>query len=141
MMIFCWLPPESPAAFFRPAVFRADIVFFDQLIHEVRHFLLVDHGALRKFRTAVFLKDRVLTAGKLQDEAVLVAVFRNGRQPLFARAKAGEVFWISFPSMEMVPLSAFLQVVHRFHQFLLSVAVDAGDADDLALPGPSGSGP
>ena len=114
------------------AVLRTHIVGLDQLLRKGPHLFSVDPPARRELIRAVFLHDGIFIDGKAQDQAVLVAVRRNGRHTA-VDAVLG-IFVLDLLSAENDLALALFEVVDRLHELLLAVAVDAGDADDLAAP-------
>ena len=112
------------------AVLGADIVGFDQFLGEGTHFFAVDPASGREFIGAVFFHNGIFIYGKAQHQAVLMAVCRNGRHSVVNAVLGISV--LDLFAVEDDPAPALLEVVDRFHKFMLAVAVDTGNTDDLA---------
>ena len=118
---------------FGPAVLRTDVIFPDQLVGKCFHLFAVDLPAGRKLLGPVFFQDRIFIDGKGQDQTVLVTVRGDRRQPPVDAVFGIFVLDLLSAEKDLAP-GALPEVIDRVHQLRLSVAVDAGDPDDLSGP-------
>ena len=114
------------------AVLGTDIIGFDQFLGKGAHFLSVDAPSGRELFGAVLLHNRIFIYGEAKDQAVLMAVRRNGRQTVVYA-----VFGI--PVLDLLTAHkdlslALFEVVDSLHEFMLAVSVNTGDTDDLTCP-------
>ena len=127
---FCWLPPESPpAARERPAA--ADVELADEPAGALDEPRGKEPAPLRVRRLRVVVQRDVLGDRELEHEPAPLAVLRDvpdARVEHLARARVAQLTAGDL----IAPALGLHQAGDRVDQLRLAVAVDAGDADDLA---------
>ena len=112
------------------AVLGANVIGSDQFFRKAPHPLSVDRAVRGILGRSVFFQNRVLVHGESEDQAVFVSV-RGDRRHSAVDAVLG-ILVLDLQPVEDDLALAFLEVVDRFHQFLLAVSVDSRNTYDLA---------
>ena len=129
---FCWLPPDSAsAATSGPG--RADVELVDDLLGPA-------HGARRgrsraRGRTAAGSGGRASTfshSGAVSTRPSLLAILRDVADPALPALPRADARDVACPPSSTVPRVERLDADDRLEQLGLAVALDAGDAEDLA---------
>lgn len=115
----------------QPRIRRADIVFLDLLDGILAHGVEIEHAAAPVFAVAMIAEHGILIFLELEDEAHVMAIFRN-----MSKAKVTEGCGIGVADRLAVQKdfarSRLADTGDRLQQFGLAVARNTGNADDLA---------
>ena len=131
MIAFCWLPPDILRAIVAgPWPLRTSYCFY-QALGVLQYGVLFNKAVVLELRLPVTLQNHVVGQRVIQHQTVLVAVLRDVAHTGFA-ALADGAFVMSLPSEGDGAGRGFFEARNTVDQLALAVAVDTGNADDLA---------